>query len=72
MKKYFLYFVVVLLCVVVQGTWAQAPEPSTELEPYITTLGNRMVYKFNYPTTSVTGEPIVIVGMLDTKRARGG
>ena len=35
-----------LLCVVVQGSWAQEPTPSTALEPYITTLGNRMVYKF--------------------------
>ncbi len=64
MKKYSLYYVVLLLCVVVQGTWAQAPVPSTELEPYITTLGNRMVYKFNYPTTSVTGEPIVLSSLL--------
>ena len=27
-----------LLCAVVQGSWAQTPEPSTQLEPYITTL----------------------------------
>ena len=53
MKKNSIYYVVVLLCAVVQGAWAQAPVPSTELEPYITTLGNRMVYKFNYPTTSL-------------------
>ncbi len=40
-----------LLCVVMQGLWAQEPTPSTALEPYITSLGNRMVYKFNYPST---------------------
>ena len=51
-----------LLSVVVQGSWAQ--EPSTALEPYITTLGNRMVYKFNYPSTSVTGDPIVLSSLL--------
>ena len=45
-----------LLCVVVQGAWAQEPTPSTALEPYITTLNNRMVYKFNYPSTSVRGQ----------------
>ena len=53
-----------LLCVVVQGSWAQKPTPSTALEPYITTLGNRMVYKFNYPSTSVTGEPVVLSSLL--------
>ena len=42
-----------LLCVVVQGSWAQDVAPSTALEPYITTLGNRMVYKFNYPKSDV-------------------
>ena len=36
-----------LLCAVVQGSWAQTA--STALEPYITTMSNRMVYKFNYP-----------------------
>ena len=64
MKKNSLYYIGVLLCAVVQGAWAQAPVPSTELEPYITTLGNRMVYKFNYPSTSVTGEPIVLSSLL--------
>ena len=53
-----------LLCVVVQGSWAQEPTPSTALEPYITTMGSRMVYKFNYPSTSVTGEPIVLSSLL--------
>ena len=53
-----------LLCVVVQGSWAQEPTPSTALEPYITTLGNRMVYKFNYPSTSVTGDPVVLSSLL--------
>ena len=53
-----------LLCVVVQGSWAQEAAPSTALEPYITTLGNRMVYKFNYPSTSATGEPIVLSSLL--------
>ena len=53
-----------LLCVVVQGSWAQEPTPSTALEPYITSLGNRMVYKFNYPSTSATGEPIVLSSLL--------
>lgn len=53
-----------LLCAVVQGSWAQTQEPSTQLEPYITTLGNRMVYKFNYPSTSVTGEPVVLSSLL--------
>ena len=53
-----------LLCVVVQGSWAQGLTPSTTLEPYITTLGNRMVYKFNYPSTSVTGEPVVLSSLL--------
>ena len=53
-----------LLCVVVQGSWAQEPTPSTALEPYITTLNNRMVYKFNYPSTSVTGEPVVLSSLL--------
>lgn len=53
-----------LLCVVVQGSWAQNPTPSTALEPYITTLGNRMVYKFNYPSTSVTGDPVVLSSLL--------
>ena len=27
-----------LLCVVMQGLWAQKPTPSTALEPYITIL----------------------------------
>ena len=53
-----------LLCAVVQGSWAQTPEPYTQLEPYITTLGNRMVYKFNYPSTSVTGDPVVLSSLL--------
>ena len=53
-----------LLCVVMQGSWAQEPTPSTALEPYITSLGNRMVYKFNYPSTSVTGEPVVLSSLL--------
>ncbi len=53
-----------LLCVVVQGSWAQELTPSTALEPYITTLGNRMVYKFNYPSTSATGDPIVLSSLL--------
>ena len=53
-----------LLWVVVQGSWAQEPTPSTALEPYITTLNNRMVYKFNYPSTSVTGEPVVLSSLL--------
>lgn len=53
-----------LLCMVVQGSWAQDLTPSTALEPYITTLGNRMVYKFNYPSTSVTGDPIVLSSLL--------
>ena len=64
MKRISLYYVIVLLCAVVQGTWAQVPTPSTELEPYITTLNNRMVYKFNYPSTSVTGEPVVLSSLL--------
>lgn len=64
MKRNFLYYVLVLLCAVVQGAWAQAPTPSTELEPYITTLGNKMVYKFNYPSTSVTGKPVVLSSLL--------
>lgn len=64
MKKNSLYYVLVLLCAVVQGAWAQTPTPSTELEPYITTLSNRMVYKFNYPSTSVTGEPVVLSSLL--------
>jgi hypothetical protein len=53
-----------LLCAVVQGAWAQELTPSTALEPYITTLGNRMVYKFNYPSTSVTGDPVVLSSLL--------
>lgn len=53
-----------LLCAVVQGSWAQEPTPSTALEPYITTMSNRMVYKFNYPSTSVTGEPVVLSSLL--------
>ncbi len=64
MKRISLCYVLVLLCAVVQGAWAQAPTPSTELEPYITTLNNRMVYKFNYPSTSVTGEPVVLSSLL--------
>ena len=67
MKKNSLYYVLVLLCAVVQGAWAQTPTPSTELEPYITTLSNRMVYKFNYPSTSVTGEPVVLSSLLCQK-----
>lgn len=63
MKKNLLYYVIVLLCAVVHGAWAQAPTPSTELEPYFT-LSNRMIYKFNYPSTSVTGEPIVLSSLL--------
>lgn len=55
MKKTLLTLIA-LLCVVVQGSWAQEPTPSTALEPYITTLNNRMVYKFNYPSTSVRGQ----------------
>lgn len=51
-----------LLCAVVQGSWAQTA--STALEPYITTMSNRMVYKFNYPSTSVTGEPVVLSSLL--------
>ena len=53
-----------LLCVVMQGLWAQEPTPSTALEPYITSLGNRMVYKFNYPSTSATGDHIVLSSLL--------
>lgn len=53
-----------LVCTVVQGSWAQEPTPSTALEPYITTMSNRMVYKFNYPSTSVTGEPVVLSSLL--------
>ena len=53
-----------LLCVVVQGSWAQEPTPSAALEAYSTTLGNRMVYKFNYPSTSVTGAPVVLSSLL--------
>jgi len=53
-----------LLGIVVQGAWAQEPTVSTALEPYITTLSNRMVYKFNYPSTSVTGDPIVLSSLL--------
>ena len=34
-----------LLCMVVQGSWAQALIPSTALEPYITTLGKKVVIK---------------------------
>ena len=64
MKRISLCYVLILLCAVVQGAWAQTPTPSTELEPYITTLGNRMVYKFNYPSTSVTGEPVVLSSLL--------
>ena len=63
MKRISLYYVLVLLCAVVQGAWAQAPTPSTELEPYFT-MSNRMIYKFNYPSTSVTGEPVVLSSLL--------
>ena len=52
-----------LLWVVVQGSWAQEPTPSTELEPYFT-MSNRQVYKFYYPSTSVTGEPVVLSSLL--------
>lgn len=56
-------WLIILLCLVVQGTWAQGPTPSTELEQYLT-MSNRMVYKFNYPSTSVTGEPVVLSSLL--------
>jgi hypothetical protein len=46
------------------GFASQEPTPSTALEPYITTLGNRMVYTFNYPSTSVTGAPVVLSSLL--------
>ncbi len=39
------------------------PTPSTELEQYLT-MSNRMVYRFNYPSTSVTGEPVVLSSLL--------
>ena len=63
MKRNSLIYVFVLLCAIVQGAWAQAPVPSTELEPYIS-LYRRMIYKFNYPSTSVTGEPVVLSSLL--------
>ena len=63
MKRISLYYILILLCAVVQGAWAQAPTPSTELEPYFT-MSNRMIYKFNYPSTSVTGEPVVLSSLL--------
>ena len=63
MKKNTLYYVIALLCAVVQGAWAQAPTPSSELEPFFT-MSNRMVYKFNYPSTSVTGDPVVLSSLL--------
>jgi hypothetical protein len=62
--KHKILVVMTLLCVVMQGSWAQELTPSTELEPYITTLDDRMVYKFNYPSTSVTGEPVVLSSLL--------
>ena len=62
MKK--ILFILVLVCTLVQGLWAQGPTASTALEPYITTLDNRMVYKFNYPSTSVTGDPVVLSSLL--------
>ena len=63
MKRISFYYVLVLLCALVQGAWAQVPTPSTELEPYFT-MSNRMIYKFNYPSTSVTGEPVVLSSLL--------
>ncbi|MBQ6768626.1 MAG: hypothetical protein IJP46_08205 [Prevotella sp.] len=47
----------------VTTAWAQTPTPSTELEQYLT-MSNRMVYRFNYPSTSVTGEPVVLSSLL--------
>jgi len=61
MKKRLL-LMTALMCTMT--AWAQTPTPSTELEPYITTLSNKMVYKFNYPSTSVTGEPVVLSSLL--------
>ena len=58
-----LILILVLWCVIGQGVWAQAPEASAKLEPYIT-LSNRQVYKFNYPSISATGEPIVLSSLL--------
>ena len=55
---------VCLLCAMVQTTWAQTATPSTDLELYITALDNRKIYKFNYPSTSVTGEPVVLSSLL--------
>ncbi|MBQ3630253.1 MAG: hypothetical protein II949_03360 [Prevotella sp.] len=51
-----------LLCTTTTA-WAQTPTPSTELEQYLT-MSNRMVYRFNYPSTSMTGEPVVFSSLL--------
>ena len=58
------YYVIALLLAAVQGVWAQAPTPSTELEPYFRLTDSKMVFKFNYPSTSVTGEPVVLSSLL--------
>lgn len=54
---------IALICTMVQGVWAQTPTPSSELEKCFT-MSNRMVYRFNYPSTSVTGEPVVLSSLL--------
>lgn len=58
-----LYIIITLMCTMVQGMWALALTPSTELEQYLT-MSNRMIYRFNYPSTSVTGEPVVLSSLL--------
>jgi hypothetical protein len=45
------------------GAWAQAPQPSTELELFLEYSGKKF-YKFNYPSTSATGEQVVLSSML--------
>ena len=62
-----------LLCVVVQGSWAQEPTPSTALEPYITTWATEWYISLSIDQRD--GRPrcaFVVIVLLGTYHAAEG
>ena len=64
MTKKLLLFIV-LLSTFAQGAWAQGNlELSYEQIPNSLGYSDRAFYRFNYPSTSVTGEPVLLSGVI--------
>lgn len=62
MKK--VLFLFALLCMVVQGAWAQNDAEPSQTLTEIRKMGNCTVYSFNYPSVSAMGKPTVLSSAL--------